>query len=482
MNIRLAPSSVVLATAVGAALLASQAPAAPPKVVFSRQILPLLNKECGSCHRGAAAPGGYSLESAEKLVAGGRHGAAVVPGKSANSTLVKYMTGELKPQMPPGKPLPLDTIALIRRWIDEGAKIDSMVAPVEAGGIMRNAMPMGGGPKRRGVAHGRVALLPAPVTQAAPVTALGYSPDGTLLAAGGYRSVRLLEPATGKVLHTLAGPSEQVLSLAWSPDGKRLAAAGGESGSFGEVCVWDVPSPGASWNKPRVLRDHADTIFAVAWRPGTGEFATASNDKTAKVWDLTTGKATRTLKDHVDVVFAVAYSPDGKWLATGSADRTIKLYQTETGAKAASLSHGEGVTAVAFSAKSDLVVSATQDKRVSVWPVRAGAIENPLRGHGEGEAVTAVAFSSQGDTFVWGASNRKVRIWNGEVSQHRREMSDAPDWVYAVAASPDGKQVAAGCGDGNVYFWGTNDGKLERSVPLGGPAPVAAATAAEAKQ
>jgi WD40 repeat protein len=347
---------------------------------------------------------------------------------------------------------------------------------------MRNAMPMAGGPKKPVAAHGVVALLPAPVTQSAPVTALAYSPDGTLLAAGGYRSVRLLEPATGKVLHTLAGPVDQVLSVAWSPDGKRLAAAGGLASSTGEVCVWDVPAAGAAWDKPRVLRDHTDTIFAVAWRPGTGEFATASNDKTAKVWDLAAGKATRTLKDHVDVVSAVAYSPDGKWLATGSADRTIKLYQTDTGAKAASLSHGEGVTAVAFSAKSDLVVSATQDKRVSVWPVRTGSIENPVRGHGEGEAVTAVAFSSQGDTFVWGASNRKVRIWNGEVSQHRREMNDAPDWVYSVAASPDGKQVAAGCGDGKVYFWTANDGKLERSVPLGGPNPVPAVTAAEAKR
>src|SRR5687768_12727887 len=85
-------------------LIAAAAPAAPPKVVFSRQVLPVLNRECAGCHKGPAAPGGYSLESAERLFAGGRHGTAVVPGKSADSTIVRYLTGELKPQMPPGKP------------------------------------------------------------------------------------------------------------------------------------------------------------------------------------------------------------------------------------------------------------------------------------------------------------------------------------------------------------------------------------------
>jgi WD40 repeat protein len=133
-----------------------------------------------------------------------------------------------------------------------------------------------------------------------------------------------------------------------------------------------------------------------------------------------------------------------------------------------------------FSAKSDLVV-ACAEKQVRVWPVKAGSVENPLRGHGEGEAINAAAFSADGSVFIWGASNRKVRVWNGEVSNHRREMNDCQDWVYAVAASPDGKVAAAGAGDGKVYFWNTEDGKLLRSVALGPGAPPAAATTGATK-
>jgi len=459
--------------------------AAPPKVQFSRQVLPMLNKECGGCHRGAAAPGGYSLESQERLFAGGRHGRAVVPGKSGESTLVKYLLGELKPQMPPGKPLPLDTIALVRRWIDEGAKIDSMVAPVERGGIMRDAMPMTATPrlpKKEGAAQLAGIPLPAALSQSAPVTALAYSPDGTLLAAGGYRAVRLLDPATGAVVQTLSGPCDQVLSVSWSSDGKRLAAAGGAAGVAGEVCLWEAGPAAGPWAKPRILKEHADSIAGIAWRPGAAEFATASPDKTVKLWDAVGGKVVQTLKDHVDAVFSVAYSPDGQWMASGSGDRTVKLYQTASRARVASFSHGDAVSAIAFNAKSELLAAACVDKQIKVWPVKAGPVENPLRGHGEGEAVNAIAFSADGSTFVWGAQNRKVRIWNGEVTNHRREMNDSADWVYAVAASPDGKTVAAGGGDGKVYFWSTADGKLLKSVTLGaGAAAVAAVTTGDKK-
>ncbi len=445
------------------AVVLTAAGAAPPKVQFSRQVLPLLNRECASCHRGSAAPGGYSLESAERLLAGGRHGRAVVPGKSAEGTLVRYLTGELKPQMPPGKPLPLDTIAVLRRWIDEGAVLDSFSAPAE---IRRSGGAMPGRAAPQAAGRSASPFLPASVSQSAPVTALAWSPDGALLAAGGYRAGRLLDPATGAVLRTLDGPADQVLSLAWSADGKQLAAGGGVSGASGEVVVWQAAAAGAEWSRPRILKEHGDAVYAVAWRPGAAELASASLDRTARIWDTAAGTVKRVLKDHVDAVMGAAYSADGQWLATGSADRTVKLYRTDTGARVNSFSNPEGVTGVAFGPKSDVLVAACS-RELRVWPVRTGSVENPLRGHGEGELINAVAYSADGSTFVFGAANRQVRLWNAEVSQQRRSMGDAPDWIYAVALSPDGKRVAAGAGDGKVYFWTAQDGKLERSVPLG---------------
>jgi WD40 repeat protein len=426
-------------------------------VQFSRQILPLLRRECSVCHAGPTAPGLYSMETAERLIAGGRHGTAAVAGKSSESTIIKYLTGEIKPQMPPGKPLTLETVALVRRWIDEGAKIDSMTLPTPA---TSKAKTSGN------------ATEPAPdatrlTVQTAPVTALAYSPDGKLLAAGDYRAVRLLDTATGQVTRTLTGPVDQVLALAWTPDGKTLAAAGGLPGAYGEVCLWNT----TTWGKPQQLKQHADTIYGISFRPGAAEFATASLDKTVAIWTSTPPalpRVSRTLKDHADAIFGVAYSPDGKWMATCSADRTVKLYDAGTqGRPVASLSHGDAVTALAFSAKSDLLATACADKKVRVWPVKTGSIDNPLRSQDEGEAVNAVAFSPDGSSFLWGAANHKVKEWNNEVATQKRELTDPADWVYAVAISPDGKTLVAGAGDGKVYFWNEADGKLLRSLLMG---------------
>lgn len=467
---------VLLGSVAGLTLVAIGVGAAPSRVQFSKQVLPLLNRECLSCHRGAAAPGGYSLESAERLVAGGRHGAAVVAGRGNASTLVRYLTGELKPQMPPGKPLDLETIALIRRWIDEGAKIDSMVDPTRAGGVMRDAMPMKMGTRGKPGAAAPHApggsLLPSAVSQSAPVTALQFSPDGRWLAAGGYRVVRLLDPQTAQVMRTLTGPSDQVLSLAWSADGRRLVAAGGVPGAAGEVCVWEGGIP-EKWVQSRILRDHTEAIFGVALRPGGTEMATASPDRTVKLWDLAAGRVTQTLKHHVDAVYGVAYSADGKWLATASADRTVKLYELGSPLPPTSLPHGDGVAGVAFSSKGDLLVSCA-DRQVRVWPVKTGSVQNPLRQHGEGESINAVAFSADGSTLAWGASNRRVRTWNAEVSSQRRELRDVQDWVYSVAVSPNGKLIAGGTADGRVYLW-DDSGKLLHSQVLGPAAPTAAA-------
>ncbi len=83
----------------------------------------------------------------------------------------------------------------------------------------------------------------------------------------------------------------------------------------------------------RVIRGHADTILALAWRPGFDQFATSSLDKLVTIWDVGTGQAVRSIKNHADIVNSVAFSPDGKRLASGSSDRTAKVHDAEPGCK-----------------------------------------------------------------------------------------------------------------------------------------------------
>ncbi|HYM09848.1 MAG TPA: c-type cytochrome domain-containing protein, partial [Bryobacterales bacterium] len=144
-------------------LLALGLHAAEPS--YMRDIRPIIQRQCQGCHQPALKSSKLDLTSFETFQAGGQHGPAFQPGASAESLVVKYVSGELKPQMPLGQPpLAPEQIQLLRDWIAAGAKDDT---PPEA----REALGAG---------------KPVVYTQPPVLTALAFSPDGKTLAVSAY--------------------------------------------------------------------------------------------------------------------------------------------------------------------------------------------------------------------------------------------------------------------------------------------------------
>jgi hypothetical protein len=132
MRHRLITASVALSWAIALAAQAvlAQAPAPPapvpaaaPGVDYQNQVRPILTARCVECHSGTKRKGGLALDSYPDILDGGKDGPIVRPGHSADSMLIKRLTGAEEEQMPKDDPpLPDGEIALIARWIDEGAR------------------------------------------------------------------------------------------------------------------------------------------------------------------------------------------------------------------------------------------------------------------------------------------------------------------------------------------------------------------------
>ena len=102
---------------------------APQLIDYSSQVHPVLAARCLSCHSQERRSGGLSLGTYKDVLDGGRSGATVKPGSSASSILVHRITGESEPRMPLGTaPLSPSEIAVIRNWIDQGARPASNAA------------------------------------------------------------------------------------------------------------------------------------------------------------------------------------------------------------------------------------------------------------------------------------------------------------------------------------------------------------------
>jgi dipeptidyl aminopeptidase/acylaminoacyl peptidase len=448
-------AAVFTSLACGGGVAEGQARPATAPVSFYREVFPIFRTACAGCHNGETAAGGLNLSSYLAAAKGGRGGALFVPGKSADSRLQKYLTGALKPQMPPGGTLKQADIDRIRQWIDAGAKADT--PPVES------RKPGSGKPVA--VRTRTVVIKPgAPymLRKSAPVTALAFAPDGKILAVGTYREVQFWSLETKTIASRWTGHTDTVRALVYSKDGRMLAAGGGIAGATGEVRLWEV----GAGKEVRAFGDDADAINGIAFSPDGARVATASSDKLVKTWETATGKLIATGKDHSDAVWGIAWSPDGKYLASCGADRTVKVWDAAAMKRLYSLGgHEDVISSVEFAADGKTVITASADRTARVWNVgpEGGSSARTLSGHGRN--VTNAAFAPSGGT-VTASGDKTVKLWDAG-GGNTRTLTDAKDWVYVARFSKDGKTVAAGTWDGMILLWSATDGKLIGQLSTG---------------
>lgn len=419
---------------------------APPD--FNQHIAPLFNKYCAGCHDAETAEGDLVLTSYDKLLAGGGRGAAITPGKSDQSRLLLALEGKAEPSMPPkdNEAPTAEEIALIKAWIDAGAKGPEGAAPDPTVLITPKIEPQ------------------AQVLNS--IQAAAYSPDGKTVALAGYRTVRLLSPDSRAVVRTLDGHAGGVTDVAFSADGKQLIAAAGEPGLFGEAKLWDVESG----TLVRTFRGHRDSLYAAVLSPDGKLLATAGYDHDIKLWDVASGEELRTLSGHNGAVFDLAFSPDGKILASASDDATVKLWDVATGERLDTFGQPQkGQYTVVFSPDGRRVAAAGIDNRIRVWELSENAKEGTNRlvyaRFAHQEPIIKLAYASNGKTLASAAEDGTVKLWNAEELEERRELPVQSDWTPALSISPDGGILFVGRHDGTFDLYGTTFGQIIKPAP-----------------
>jgi hypothetical protein len=432
---------------VSAALLAEET---PPPVSYYRQVRPVLQRHCSGCHQPAKRGGELVVTSFAEFQRGGEGGAGFVPGKPDESLVIQYISGE-KPEMPRGAdPLPADTVALIRRWIEEGAKDDT---PETARELIDAEHP--------------------PVYHAPPViSALAYSPDSQTLAVSGHHEI-LLHQAEGQGLQArLIGRSPKITSVRFSPDGKWLAATGGAPALFGELQVWET----AARELKHAVSLSFDTLFGVSFSDDSQLLAFGSFDNKARVFHLAEGKVIMSMDAHSDLVFATTFSLKNDHLISVSRDMSMKLTEIKTGQfidNITSITPGAlkgGLMAVQRHPREEQVLTGGADGEPKLYKIfrtqarQIGDDFNRIRGYAPLPGrIFSLEFNADGSKFVVGSSNATsgaARIYSTNDGKLLHELAGHKAGVFAVAFRPDGRQVATGGMEGIVRLYDVETGQL----------------------
>lgn len=259
------------------------------------------------------------------------------------------------------------------------------------------------------------------------------------------------------------------------------------------------------------LEGHERLINSVDFRPDGGAIASASEDQTVRLWNLTDGTS-KTLQ-HQDTVWEVQFSRDGRWLASSAWDGTVKLWTAEgnfvrdlklegipryygisfsadsrvlaTATRAGNIvlwdvqsgkpvrilkdpdafpdvSQGRiALYSVAFHPKDNSILAATGDHNdygIKIWDLKSSSNNTPLELGKHRDIVYSLAFSSDGQLLASAGKNGEVKIWNIATRQQVGAVQ-LPDEnvVWSISFSPDGQFLVSGDSDSKIQLWRVQD-------------------------
>jgi WD40 repeat protein/mono/diheme cytochrome c family protein len=456
-------------------------------VSYYEQIRPIFQARCQGCHQPAKDKGDYIMTDFAKLLAGGEDkGVAIVAHKPDKGSLIRQiMVVDGVAEMPRKRDtLAADEIALITRWISEGAVNDTPENAKE-----------------------RYDMDNPPVYAMPPVIpSLDYSPDGTLLAIAGFHEVLLHKADGSGLVARLVGLSERIESIKFSPDGTRLAVSGGLPGRMGEIQVWDVATHALTISAPATF----DTVYGVDWSPDGKVISFGCSDSTVRGIDSKSGKQVFFQGAHSDWVLDTVFSLKGDHLISVGRDHTVKLHKFDEQRfmdNVTSITPGAlsgGIASVSRNPMKDEILVGGADGIAKVYRMyrtsarKIGDDANLIRKFPKVKGrIYSVSYSPDSKKIAVGSSldgRGAVSIYSydfdGKVPDDIKKIANKEDKrrseedrkklaayhasgvktmasaifsntaIYAIAFHPDGKTIAAAGTDGHVHFINAGDGSM----------------------
>lgn len=261
------------------------------------------------------------------------------------------------------------------------------------------------------------------------------------------------------------GQLSAINSAKFSPNGRRVVIASDDA----TAKIWDVKTG----NVVHSLEGHSGPISFAMYSPeGKTVLSTGIVDKTVKIWSATTGNLIYTLGEETPNIKYATFSPDGQTIMTVCEDNTAKIWDAQTGKILHELkAHIDEVNFAAFSLNGKLIITTSVDKTAKIWNAKSGNLLQSLLGH-KGSVISA-NFSPENTKVVTVSEDSTAKIWDlttGELLKNLEKKSvdslqkepkstgseKQNASIFKAIFSPDAQTVATIFNDNTVNVWEAN--------------------------
>lgn len=253
----------------------------------------------------------------------------------------------------------------------------------------------------------------------------------------------------------LEGHAKAVRSAYFSPDGKRLVSASEDQ----TARVWDVTSGQLLFS----LVGHTGMLRGAAFSPDGKYIVTVSDDTTARIWDADRGSLVSVLKGHSAWVLAARFSPDSARLVSTGFDSKVIVWDVWRARKQLVLDRVDGrALSAAFSPNQDHIVTSGLDGHASIFSARTGKLVRYLEMPRSN--IRTADYSPDGRLLVTASTDAIARIWDAERGTFQRALIGHSAEVRSGVFSRDGALIATASEDRTVRLWDADSGKTIRTL------------------
>ncbi|ODQ64403.1 WD40 repeat-like protein [Nadsonia fulvescens var. elongata DSM 6958] len=295
--------------------------------------------------------------------------------------------------------------------------------------------------------------------------------DSHLALAANSCDIRIVS-VEGTDCEILTGHRDTVIALDRSHDGEWLVSASKDN----EARLWRINTVNKNYECVATLRGHTGSVGAVGLpripinpRHMPSFILSGSQDLTIKKWEIAsdgTAKTSYTRKAHDKDINSMDVSPNDALFATASQDRTVKIWDMASGESVGVLrGHRRGVWSVRFNHYDKLIVTSSGDKTVKLWNLNDYSCLRTFEGHTN--SVLKACFLTKGMQIASAGGDGLVKIWETKTGECNATLDNHDDKIWSLAVRNDDKVIVSGGGDSVITFWeDTTELEVEKTNEL----------------